>query len=183
MFKLLCKFLMYRVWGWRIEGEFPKDIPKYLTLGGPHTSNWDFVLSLFARTIQGADIKFMAKKSVFRFPYGWIFRKLGGYPVDRSQRNNFVQFVIDLYNSRERFAMAITPEGTRTRVDRFKTGFYHIAVGAKVPVVPVVFDAKHKIYRIHPPFYLKGKMEEDLEKVLNYYRGVEGINPEQGVFF
>jgi 1-acyl-sn-glycerol-3-phosphate acyltransferase len=174
---------MFRLWGWRIEGEFPKDIPKYLTLGGPHTSNWDFVLSLLARTIQGADIKFMAKDSIFKFPFGWFFRKLGGYPVDRSQRNNFVQFVIDQYNNHERFAMAITPEGTRSRVDRFKTGFFHIAVGADIPVVPVVFDGKNKIYRINPAIKLTGVMEDDIETILNYYRGVDGINPEQGVFF
>lgn len=177
------KFLLYKILGWKIEGNFPTDIPKYIALGGPHTSNWDFVISLSARNAQGADIKFIAKKSLFTFPIGFFFRAVGGYPVDRTQRRNFVGFVIDLFNSKERFAIAITPEGTRSKVSKFKSGFFHIAVGANIPVVPVIFDGEHKVYRIHKPIYLSGNYEEDVETVLQYYRGVKGINPESGIFF
>lgn len=183
MIKKLAWFIFYKIWGWKIEGEFPKDLPKYMAIGGPHTSNWDFILSILARTIQGADIKFIAKKSLFKWPLGYFMRKLGGYPVDRKKGTNFVDFVIDLFNSKEKFAIAITPEGTRRRVKKFKTGFFYIARGANIPICVVVFDAKNKVYRINPPFYLSENEEEGLEQVVSYYRGVKGINPEQGVSF
>ena len=183
MLRLLSKLLFLRIWGWKIEGTFPKDIPKYIAVGAPHTSNWDFLLGLFARTIQGADIKFIAKKSLFKFPYGWFFRMVGGYPIDRKKGGNYVDAMVELFNSKEKFAVAITPEGTRRRVDQFKSGFYYIAKGANLPIVITIFDAGNKIFKILPPFSITGDYEKDMEYILSFFRGVKGINPEQGVFF
>ena len=182
MIRRICRLIL-KLWGWKIEGEFPKETPKYIAVGAPHTSNWDFILSLLVRRAQGADIKFIAKKSLFKFPYGFIFKKLGGYPVDRKKSKNIVEAVIDIYNNKERFAIAITPEGTRKKVEQLKTGFYHIAQGANIPIVLTVFDVGNKTFRIIPPFNLTGNIEEDMEIILNYFRGVKGFNPSQGIFF
>lgn len=183
MLKKFARFLLHRVWGWKIEGAFPSHLPKYMAIGGPHTSNWDFVLSILARISQGAEINFIAKKSLFRWPLGPIMRMLGGYPVDRNRTTNFVDYVVDLFNRKEKFAIAITPEGTRDKVDRFKTGFYYIARGANIPVVVVVFDAERKVYQINDPFHLGDNLEEAMDKVASYYRGVKGIHPDKGVSF
>ena len=183
MLRKLARFLLYKVWGWKIEGEFPVHLPKYMAIGGPHTSNWDFILSILARISQGTDIKFIAKQTLFRWPLGFFMRKLGGYPVNRDRTTNFVDYVVNIFNQKDKFAIAITPEGTRDKVDRFKTGFYYIARGANIPVVVVVFDAEHKTYRIKAPFYLGEDLEAAMDKVASYYRGVKGINPAQGVEF
>lgn len=183
MQKRFARFIVYKVFGWSVEGTFPTHLPKYMAIGGPHTSNWDFVLSILVRIMQGADIKFIAKKVLFRWPLGFFMRKLGGYPVDRKRTTNFVDYVIEQFNKKEAFAIAITPEGTREKVDHFRTGFYYIARGANIPVVVVIFDGGNKVYKIMPPFYLGENMEEALDKVASYYRGVEGINPGQGVDF
>lgn len=183
MIKRINQFLLHKVWGWKIEGHFPKDTPKYLAIGGPHTSNWDFILSIMSRQIQGAKIKFIAKKSLFSFPLGILMRALGGYPVDRRSAKNYVDFIIDTFNSKKEFAIAITPEGTRRKVDRLKTGFFYIATGANIPIVITIFDAGKKTFRIMPPYYLSGDLEKDLDKVASFYRGIQGINPKDGVFF
>jgi len=183
MLKKFARFLLHKVWGWEVEGTFPIHLPHYMAIGGPHTSNWDFILSLLVRWMQGADIKFIAKQSLFFWPLGFFMRKLGGYPVDRKRATNFVDYVIEQFQRHEQFAIAITPEGTRSKVDRFKTGFYYIARGAHVPIVIVVFDAGNKVYRIQPPYYLGEDMEAELAKIAGFYRGVAGINPAQGVTF
>ena len=110
-------------------------------------------------------------------------RALGGYPVDRRTTKNYVDFIIETFNSKKEFAIAITPEGTRRKVDRFKTGFFYIATGANIPIVITIFDAGTKTFRIMPPYYMTGELETDLDKVASFYRGIKGINPKDGVFF
>lgn len=183
MIKKLARFILFKIWGWKIEGAFPTQVPKYIAVGGPHTSNWDFILSILVRTVQGTDIKFIAKKPLFRWPLGFFMRKLGGYPVDRKKGTNFVDYVIDLFNSKEKFAIAITPEGTRRNVKKFKTGFFYIAKGANIPVVVVVFDAGNKVYRIHEPVFLADNVAEAVEQVAGHYRGVQGIDGEKSIEF
>lgn len=182
MLKRICRLLL-RLWGWKIEGHFPTDLPKYVLIGGPHTSNWDFILSLMVRLVQGVDIKFIGKKSLFVFPFGFLFKLLGGFPVDRQQRSNFVETMIKFFEEKEQFKVAITPEGTRKRVDKFKSGFYYIAQGANVPIVPVIFNGGQKIYQILPPVNLSGDMEKDMEKLVAYFRGIKGIRQENSIFF
>src|SRR5688572_15279889 len=112
--------------GWKTDLAFPyHHLKKYIVLVGPHTSNWDFLIGLAYRSVLGMDkVRFLGKKELFRPPFGFLFYGLGGTPVDRSKSSNMVDEVADLFNKHEWFAIALSPEGTRTRVDRLRTGFY-----------------------------------------------------------
>ncbi|MBL0343459.1 MAG: 1-acyl-sn-glycerol-3-phosphate acyltransferase [Bacteroidetes bacterium] len=147
----------------------------------PHTSNWDFFLGLASRSVLGLETKYVAKKELFRFPFGWIFKNLGGYPVDRSKSNNFVDAVVEVFKTEPEFSICITPEGTRSYAPVWKTGFYYIAQKAGIPIVMVAFNYATKEVVVEPPFYLSGDIEKDFEFMKNYYRKVPGRNPKKGV--
>ncbi|MEP7196046.1 MAG: 1-acyl-sn-glycerol-3-phosphate acyltransferase [Saprospiraceae bacterium] len=172
--------LLLRFIGWNYTGhEKLYKIPKFLLIAGPHTSNWDFPLGLILRKSAQLDkVKFLGKSSLFRPPFGWIFRMLGGYPVDRTKSTNMVQAYIDLFNLKREFAIVMAPEGTRKKVEHFKTGFYFIAKGAHIPIIPCIFDYSIKECRYLDPFYCSGNDAEDIEYLENLYRGVHGKNPE-----
>jgi len=173
-----------QLFGWKIIGDFPADQNKFLVIVAPHTSNWDFLLGLLVRsTLKEKRVKFIGKKSLFRFPYGFIFRALGGYPVDRKKSSGFVDSIIQIYNREEVFATTITPEGTRSKVDKLKTGFYYIAKGANVPLVLVQFDYANKIVRFREPLHVSGDFEADMEIINNYFRGIQGKHPEKSYLF
>jgi 1-acyl-sn-glycerol-3-phosphate acyltransferase len=110
--KYIYKFIFW-VLGWKIVGDVPRDQKKYIIITVPHTSNWDFIIGVMVRGIMGFKSKFLGKKSLFKAPYGWLFRWLGGYPVDRSRSRNLVDQVIDIYNQHREFVIAVAPEGTR----------------------------------------------------------------------
>jgi 1-acyl-sn-glycerol-3-phosphate acyltransferase len=171
----LTRFIFCNLWGWKIQGNFPA-IKKYMVVAMPHTSNWDFFIGLFLRPILNVDIKFAGKSSLFIFPLGYLFRWLGGYPVDRSKNTNFVKAVVDIYNSKDRFALCIAPEGTRKSVDKIKTGFYYIAKEANIPVVMIKFDWGNSLVDILEPYYLSDNMEADMEHIKQQFRGVRGKN-------
>jgi 1-acyl-sn-glycerol-3-phosphate acyltransferase len=183
MRRAIAKWIFYRLWGWKIIGEFPHHIPKYIIAVAPHTSAWDLIVGLLVREVTGLKAGFIGKDSLFRWPYGWFFRALGCHPVDRSKSSNYVQGVVGLFNSRDRLVIALAPEGTRKRVDRLKTGFYYIALGAGIPIVPGTIDFTHKEVRIFPFFFPSGDFPADMEHILQYFRGVEGKIPEYSVFF
>jgi 1-acyl-sn-glycerol-3-phosphate acyltransferase len=172
---------MFRLAGWQIKGSIDPGLTRYVMIVAPHTSNWDFFVGLAARSILGIDTRYVAKKELFRFPFGWLFRKLGGYPVDRSKNTRFVDSVAAIFNQHDRFSICITPEGTRSYAPKWKTGFYHIALKAGVPIVMVSFDYPTKQVRVEPPFYPTGNMEEDLEYMRNYFRTATGKHAEKGV--
>ena len=179
MFTAISQFIL-RLWGWKIDGRYPHEVKKMVVIVFPHTSNWDFPVGLLIRSALKADIKYVGKSSLFRFPFGGLFRWLGGYPVDRSKNNNFVDAVIDIFNSKDQFAITLTPEGTRTKVDQLRTGFYYIALGAKAAIVMVKFDWGRKIVGFSEPFYPTGDYDADIIKILSYYKGVKGYHPELG---
>ncbi len=182
MFRLLSRFIFFGIMRWRIEGHYPKDIPKFVIAVAPHTSNWDFPIGLMVRSIlQDPHIRFVGKDSLFRPPFGTIFRWLGGYPVDRNKRTNYVDSIVDIFQKEPIFHLTLAPEGTRKKVERIKTGFYYIAVGAKVPIVPIQFDFSNKCVRIAEPFYPGADAEADLEKLIAYWRGIRGFYPDQGI--
>ena len=108
-------------------------------------------------------------------------RALGGYPVDRSKNNNLVDSVVEIFNEKERFAIALAPEGTRKKVKRFRSGFYHIAAKAGIPIVMVGFDFKRKLVEIQEPFNTTGNFEDDMNVIWSYFAGVAGKNPDLGV--
>jgi 1-acyl-sn-glycerol-3-phosphate acyltransferase len=139
MLRWLYSRILFDILGWRIDGNFP-ELSKFLVIVAPHTSNWDFPIGVFCRRILGFKSQYVAKKELFVFPLGYFFRALGGHPVERSRNTNFVDEVVRLYRENDQFVITMTPEGTRSRNDNWKSGYYHIAKAANVPVVYVGFD-------------------------------------------
>ena len=182
MFRALAKFIFFKIIRWEIEGSFDPQIKKYVIIVGPHTSNWDFLIGILARSIfQIDDAKFLGKKALFKWPYGFIFRALGGHPVDRTKNNNLVDAVVDIFNSKERFAVALAPEGTRSKVTSLKTGFYHIAVKANIPIYKVGFDYTRKTAVIDAAFYPAGDLDKDMVSIISFYKKIKGKNPKLGI--
>jgi 1-acyl-sn-glycerol-3-phosphate acyltransferase len=183
MFSAISQFIL-RIAGWKITGWNPNDLKKYLIIVIPHTSNWDFPVGLLIRSaLKAYHLKFLGKKSLFRPPYGWIFRALGGYPVDRSKSTNLVDAVVHTFDQTDELVVTLAPEGTRSKVDRLKTGFYYIALGAKIPIVMVQFDYGKKVCHWSEPFYPSGDKEADFKFIDDFFRGVKGKNPEQGYLY
>ncbi|MCC6815174.1 MAG: 1-acyl-sn-glycerol-3-phosphate acyltransferase [Saprospiraceae bacterium] len=177
--KLFAQFVL-RLLGWNLIGhEKLVNYKKYILIVGPHTSNWDFPLGILIRKAAGLDyVKFIGKDSLFKPPIGWLFKSLGGYPVDRSKHNNQVQSLIELFNQNEKFAIVMSPEGTRKKVERFKTGFYYIAKGAKIPIIPCIFDYSLRECRYLDPIYCSENSELDILKIENIFKGIQGKNPK-----
>jgi len=182
MFRLLYKFFFYKVFKWTTVGYFPPELKKFICIVAPHTSNWDFFVGLAARSILKLHhVKYLGKSQLFRWPYGIIFRKTGGYPVYRDKHNNLVDQVVDIFNSKDEFAIALAPEGTRKKVNQLKTGFYHIAVKAGIPIMIVGFDYARKLVVIREPFYPSGDIEKDMPIIMDFFKGIKGKRPEYGV--
>jgi 1-acyl-sn-glycerol-3-phosphate acyltransferase len=109
--------LFFKIFGWKVTGHFPKEIKKFIIAVAPHTSNWDFVVGIAARSILGIQrAKFLGKSQLFKAPYGWFFKLLGGYPVDRSQSNDVTDQTAEIFNTHDRFILEVAPEGTRKKV-------------------------------------------------------------------
>lgn len=174
--------LIFKILGWKTRGSFPPELKKYIIAVAPHTSNWDFLVGVAARSIlRIRNAKFLGKSPLFKQPFGWFFRSLGGYPVDRSKSHDMVEQVATIFKSHDRFVLAIAPEGTRKKVEKLKTGFYYIAKSANVPIVPVGFDYKKREVIVSDPVYLTDNFEVDMEKLLAFYRSIGGKNPELGI--
>lgn len=176
--KLIIKFIFQTLFGWKTVGSFPSNIKKYVIIGAPHTHWQDFFLGLAMKLSENMPANFIGKESLFKPPIGFILRALGGTPIDRSKSENRVDAIINIFNTREQFVLALSPEGTRKKVDTWKTGFYHIAKGAHVPIVMMTFDFGNKQVKISEPFYLSDNMENDLNYIYNFYKGVKGKIPE-----
>lgn len=175
----ISKFIL-NVLGWRLDLQ-PKPWPrKYIIIVIPHTSNWDFPLGLLVRAAMQEEIGYVGKDSLFKSPFGFLFRWLGGIPVDRSKRNKFVDAVVDKFDGEEEMKICIAPEGTRKRVEKLKTGFYYIAKGANVPIILCKFDYGEKVIGTAAPFYPTDSMEADFAVIYDYFNGVKGKNPEHG---
>ncbi len=165
---------LYKLAGWKIRGTPPFTIPKAIWVGAPHNSNWDLFISIGARATMRFDIRFLAKKEIFKWYSGWLFRSLGGYPVDRSKGNNLVDAVVETFKNHERMHIAITPEGTRSDVDTLKTGFYYMALRAQVPLILVGFDYPRKAFVIRDPLWLTGDYAIDMPTVYEFYLTIGG---------
>ena len=169
----LAKIIM-RAFGWRVEGTLP-DLPKFVLIGAPHTSNWDFLLFLGVIFSLRANVRFMGKSEMFRFPIGWFFRICGGVPVDRKKSTGLVEQMVKVCNESEKFILTIAPEGTRHQVTEWKRGFYHIAKSAGIPIVMAVVDGRHKTVRIGQIFHPTGDIEADMKFIQGVFEGVTGI--------
>jgi 1-acyl-sn-glycerol-3-phosphate acyltransferase len=175
--KSLSQFILFKIFKWKIDGEFPKTLKKYIIIVAPHTHWYDFVLGVLIKYATALPSNFIGKASLFKKPFGFIFKAMGGVPVKRDERNNLVASTIDIFNSRENFVIALAPEGTRKKVNTWKHGFYHIAKGADIPVVRVIFDFKLKVATILEPFHLSNDMESDLNVLRSVYKDVQGKIP------
>jgi 1-acyl-sn-glycerol-3-phosphate acyltransferase len=167
-----------RLAGWRVDGKFP-DIPKFILIGAPHTSNWDFVLFLGVILHLKADARFMGKAELFHPPYGWFFYWCGGVPVDRKKSTGLVDQMVEACKRSKNFILVIAPEGTRYHVREWKRGFYHIAVKAGIPIVMAKVDGKHKTVHVGEVFHPAGDAEADMKSIQEAFAGIEGINPRK----
>lgn len=166
-----------RLFGWEVVDRRPPE-PRYVVVVAPHTSNWDFPVGILARSAMGMDGRWVGKKSLFRFPLGPIMRALGGVPVDRSVSQNFVGQVAERMRSEEAFVLVITPEGTRSRVERWKTGFYYIALEADVPIALAFLDFERKRVGVGGWIRPTGDLESDMDRIREFYADKTGKRPE-----
>lgn len=168
--------------GWKIAGEKPAyHIKKYIIIVAPHTSNWDFLVGVGARAKLDFYPRYVAKKELFIGPLSWLFKRLGGYPVDRSSKKNLVDQMVDLFNKEDEFILTITPEGTRKHNPKWKTGFFFIAQKADVPIVPVAFDYANKQVVIGNLLKAEGDIDLFVKNIKNWYSQFTGKHPEQGI--
>ena len=165
--------------GWTVEGTAVEP-RKFVIIAAPHTSNWDFVYFVGASKRLNLNLSFMGKKSLFRWPFGRMMREMGGIPVDRSKSGNYVDAMIDEFTKRSEFMLTIAPEGTRGKVRQWRTGFYHIAVGAGVPLVCGLMDYKRKVVGLGPAIWPTGDYAKDMEQVTAYYSRCTPKFPERG---
>lgn len=171
----LARFML-RLNGMRVvdhnHGDWPK---KCVVPTGPHTTNRDFPYGLYARAAVGAYIQFVAKSTLFKGPAGAVMQWLGGVPVVREKRTNFTQSVAQLFTEREELKLCIAMEGTRRKVDSFKTGFYWIARAAGVPLVFAKFDFGNRVIEFSEPFYPTGDVRKDFDLIYRHFDGVRGL--------
>jgi 1-acyl-sn-glycerol-3-phosphate acyltransferase len=169
---------IFKVNGWKVGGTIPPHIKKAVVIAAPHTSNWDFVYALAAYKILDLPINYIAKKELFRFPFSILFKATGGIPVDRSRSLNFVDAIVQKIKESDRLYLLMAAEGTRKRVDKWKSGFYHAALGAGVPIILGYLDYKHKSAGFGEVIYPTGDKEKDMEQIRNFYANITGRNPE-----
>jgi len=173
----LAKFIYYKLLGWKLEGSFPK-IDKCVAIVVPHTSNMDFFLGLLIRRVLNEEFNFVAKKSLFKPLWGWYFRWMGGMPIDRTKSNNFVDACADLIKNSDKIHLTLAPEGTRSKVDKWKTGFYYIAKTAEVPIVLVSFDYGRKTIKVSDAIFTTKDKEADFKLYQDFYKGAVGKVPK-----
>ena len=176
--KRISKFILYNILGWKLESDFPQDIKKYVVIAAPHTSWMDFPIAILSRMSSGTMVNFVGKNSLFKGPFGFFFKALGGTPVDRTKSNNLVDAIVQIFNDKEEFRLGLSPEGTRKKVDKWKTGFYYIAKGANVPIVMATLDFENKKIKISEPYYTTSNKDKDFEAFHAFYKDVKGKNPE-----
>jgi len=169
--------LYLRLFGWRVEGRFP-DVAKTVVIAAPHTSNWDMPLMLAIAFVFGVRPAWLGKQQLFRRPFGWVMRWLGGLPVDRTVRQNLVQQVVEGFAAADRLHLVIPPSGTRSGATRWKSGFYHIARGAQVPIVCAFLDYRRKVGGIGPVLTPSGDVATDMVPIRAFYAEVTGKFPE-----
>lgn len=168
----LCRGLL-RLSGWRLTGTLP-DVPKLIIIGAPHTSNWDGIWGLMMKTALGLDINIMIKREMMAGPLGPLLRKLGLIPIDRKAAIGIVGQMLRRFNERERMWLGITPEGTRKKVERWKSGFLRIADAAQVPILPVLLDYPSKTFRLGQLQYTTGDHDADLTRIRDLFKDARG---------
>ncbi len=177
--KALCAFCL-RLTGWKLKGAPPVE-DKYVLIAVPHTSNWDFPISLSMAFVYGFDMHWMGKASLFKNWRGPIMKWMGGIPINRACANNVVAQTIDAFNSSDKLVIAVPPEGTRSKVDAWKTGFYYIAMGANIPIALAFLDYRDKAGGFLSTFYPTGDAAGDIADIRSRYIGISGKYADQCV--
>lgn len=166
--------------GWKAKGEIELHLlpKKFVAILAPHTSNWDLIFIMGIIFALGLKFNWFGKKEAFQWPLGGIFKKLGGIPIERSTQHNMVQKTVDLVRSRENIIIGIAPEGTRSNTKYWKTGFYHIAHQASIPIVFGFLDYDRKVGGLGPMMETTGDIEEDFKEIRSYYKNIIAKHPE-----
>ena len=169
---------LLKLFGWRTEGSLA-DYPKCVVVVAPHTSNWDFPVLVLAAVALRLKVTWMGKHTLFRPPFGWIMLRLGGMPIDRSARHNMVDQAVESFRVHDRLLLAIPPEGTRKRAPYWRSGFYHIALGAHVPIALAFADYRRKVGGIGGVIMPSGDIDADMALIRDFYSGIVGKRPDQ----
>lgn len=172
--------LFQQLTGWKAASPFPHLYNQYILLVAPHTSSWDFIVGLsFRSTLNLQDIHFLGKAELFRPPFGRWFRALGGIPVERSRHTGLVEQVVAYFRKDPQFKLALAPEGSRKKVDELKTGFYHIAKAANVPVILAGLDFKKKILQFSDYYWMTDDVSHDMQQIVQFFATFTGKNPDK----
>ena len=176
--KYFYKWLL-KLSGWKLTTNLLPTDKKLICIFAPHTSNWDFVTMVVAKFALGIKVRYLGKHSLFKWPYGWFFRALGGIPVYRHEHNNVVGQVGKLIKENESIWLALAPEGTRSFTPYWKSGFYHIAETTKLPMLMFYLDNKSRTIGFSDLLVVSGDIDADMKKISDFYSDKEGYNPEQ----
>lgn len=177
-FLRICALTYLKLTGWKKDGLAPS-IDKYVIIAAPHTSNWDFPITIAMLLAFKIKPCWMGKDSLFRWPFGLLLRLLGGIPIDRSKANNVVDQSIEALRNKMKMALVIAPEGTRKKVAYWKTGFYHIASGANVPIALGFLDYARKAGGIGRIFIPTGDKDADMNSIQAFYKTITAKHPEK----
>jgi 1-acyl-sn-glycerol-3-phosphate acyltransferase len=175
--KLIARALLWLL-GWKREGQ-PPTARKYVLIAAPHTSNWDLPIMLGLAWASNVKVAWMGKHALFSWPYRWLMRFLGGIPIRRDRSENRVQQMARAFAEAESLVLAVTPEGTRGYVSHWKSGFYHIALAAKVPIVMGYVDYARKRGGFGPEIVPSGEVTQDMDKIRSFYSDKAGMYPRQ----
>ena len=184
MGKLLARFIFW-FFGWTLDDHLKNDFKRCVMIAAPHTSNWDIVFARSAFSLMGIPIRFTVKDDWMKFPFGGIMRALGGIGIDRSPkkpgepRPSMTEAMIDLFKHNDELVVMVTPEGTRSLRTKWKTGFYHVAAGANVPVALGYLDYMNKIAGVGKMVYPSGDMHKDMKEIMEFYKDIKGKYPEK----
>lgn len=173
LFSTLVGRSILSIRGWRFEGTIA-NVPKAVVIVVPHTSNWDFIVGVAAVFAMGLRASFLGKHTLFKWPLGPMMRWFGGFPVDRRTARGVVEETVNLFASTDRMILGVSPEGTRSSVDRWRTGFYYVAVEANVPIIPVAFDYSRRVIRFGERFDPTGDITLDFRFLEQFFSGIEG---------
>jgi 1-acyl-sn-glycerol-3-phosphate acyltransferase len=171
-------WIFLRLLGWRVEGSLPVGVSRAVVIAAPHTTNWDLPYMLAVSYVLGVRPSWLGKRELFHAPFGGVMRWLGGIPVDRDRRMNLVEQAADRLREADRLFLVIPPSGTRSRAPHWKSGFYHIARTARVPIVCAFLDYATKTGGIGPVFIPSADLGADMDRLRLFYRDVRGKYPD-----
>jgi 1-acyl-sn-glycerol-3-phosphate acyltransferase len=185
MMKFLSK-LVFWITGWSLQIGWPEGLRKAVLIAIPHTSNWDLLYARAAFYLMDIPVKFTIKKEIMVGPLGWLIKGLGGIAIDRKRipggrKQTYTEAMTNMLKEADDLVIMVTPEGTRSYAPKWKSGFYHIALGANVPIVIGFLDYKRKVAGIGPVIYPSGEIDEQIEELMAFGRTITGKYPEKGI--